>query len=128
MLIEIWDEIHRGLERKKTSVNLMAVDFEKAFNRMDHGECLESLGELGASPGSLALVQAFLHGRHMSVNSCMSAPKLVAGGSPQGSILGGYLFGATINSMLCTTIEAGETPPPPALTLTRPRSTTRIFT
>ena len=70
------------------AANLISVDFEKAFNRMDHLQCLYALNDLGAS---------FLSGRLISVKVRDSYSKLrtVPGGSPQGSILGNFLFCAT---------------------------------
>ena len=41
-LVKMWDEIMNGLEQDKAAVNLMAVDFSKAFNRLDHRACLNS--------------------------------------------------------------------------------------
>ena len=102
MLIETWDEIHRGLEAGATAMNIMAVDYEKAFNRLDHGKCLDALRELGGQEGYIALVNAFLFDRKMTVKigSDYSDPLPVNGGSPQGSILGCFLFCATINKLL----------------------------
>ena len=101
LLIETWDEIHKGLERGATAVNLMAVDYQKAFNRLDHTKCLEALGELGGKKEYIALVNAFLCGRTMSIKigEAYSDPRTVNGGAPQGSILGCFLFCATINKL-----------------------------
>ena len=113
MLIETWEEILKSLEQKDTAVNLMAIDFEKAFNRMDHGICVETLKEMGAKVHTTSLVQAFLHGRVMSVkiNDTFSPPLPVSGGAPQGSILGPFLFCASINKLL--NVEIGDKAPPP---------------
>ena len=102
MLIETWDEIHRGLEEGATAVNIMAVDYEKAFNRLDHGKCLSSLRELGGKEIYIDLVHAFLYNRKMTVKvgNDFSDPKVVTGGAPQGSISGCFLFCATIDKLL----------------------------
>ena len=107
MLIEIWDQIQRSLEDEDAAVNVMAVDFEKAFNRMDHNACISALRSLGGSPMDVGLVGAFLHNRHMSVriNDTHSLPKHVPGGAPQGSILACFLFCATIESLLTSETE-----------------------
>ena len=67
----------------------MSIDFEKAFNRMDHGKCLEALGKLGASEEVVKWTASFLYNRKMSVKirQARSKPRIVPGGSPQGSIL-----------------------------------------
>ena len=73
---------------------VLGIDYEKAFNRMDQGVCLEELGRLGASAGSLSLVRAFLEGRRMtiSIDGHTADPVPILGGSPQGSVLGCLLY------------------------------------
>ena len=99
LLIETWDEIHRNLERGSTAVNIMAVDYQKAFNRLDHTKCIKALEDLGGRPEYIALVNAFLYNRKMTVKISNTYSKLrqVNGGAPQGSILGCFLFCAAIN-------------------------------
>ena len=99
-LVETWHQILSSNDDNRAGTNLVSIDFEKAFNRMDHGQCLEDLRAKGASPGPLAMVNAFLYGRRMTVrigNEC-SEPRTVPGGSPQGSILANFLFCVTVNS------------------------------
>ena len=99
-LIKTWDDILSSLEEPDSAVSLISIDFEKAFNRLDHTRCLEALVDLGADMTVVDWVAAFLHGRQMSVkvNKARSAPRTVPGGSPQGSILGNFLFCATTNA------------------------------
>ena len=67
MLIDIWDKVLDSMEGGETAAVLLGIDYEKAFNRMEHSKCLEQLETLRASAGSLALVRAFLEDRRMSV-------------------------------------------------------------
>ena len=62
---------------------------------------LKFISRTFGTPDTLGLVNAFLVGRKMSVKigSTYSEPQLVPGGSPQGSILGNYLFCATTNHL-----------------------------
>ena len=100
-LIETWDNILRSLEDNRAAVSLVSIDFEKAFNRVCHHQCLAAARKMGADEATVAMLRAFLTGRTMSVrvNSTFSTPKLVCGGSPQGSILGNYLFCMITNQL-----------------------------
>ena len=102
LLIEIWDVIHRSLEDSEASINIAAIDFHKAFNRMCHFSCIDALVQLGAKAHTVGKVSAFLHGRSMSVKigNHVSSSRQVNGGAPQGSLLACFLFCATINNML----------------------------
>ena len=102
-LIGTWQSILEPLEDQRAAVTLLSIDFEKAYNRMNHNACgcVTALDSLGASQATTGLVRAFLYGRTMSVKigQARSNPRTVPGGSPQGSILGNYLFCATTNSL-----------------------------
>ena len=101
-LIGTWQSVLETLEDPRAAASVLSIDFEKAFNRMCHHECLRAISSLGASEGTTGLVHAFLYQRQMSVKigDTFSDPRIVAGGSPQGSILGNYLFCATTESLL----------------------------
>ena len=66
-LIDTWNDILTGLEDPSACVNLMSIDFCKAFNTMCHWNCLESLLELGATESQSLMVAAFLRNRVMTV-------------------------------------------------------------
>ena len=97
MLIEIWEKVMEALDGGKNAAILLGVDYEKAFNRMEHAICLERLRLLGASEGSVALVRAFLQDRSMTITICdhQAAPIKIVRGSPQGSVLGCLLYCVT---------------------------------
>ena len=100
-LIETWDEILRGLEDNRAAVALSSIDFEEAFNRVCHHQCLKAAEEMGASRDTLAMIHAFLTARTMclKINRKKSEPKSVAGGSSQGSLLDNFLFCIVINQL-----------------------------
>ena len=89
-----------------------SIDYSKAFNRMSFQKCLEALTRNGASNEVLRLVAAFLTDRTMSVKvgEAMSKPREVHGGCPQGSILGVFLFNATVDDLEsgCEDLEQEE--------------------
>ena len=93
LLVDLLEGIMNPLDRGNASV-LLALDFEKAFNRLNHKECLAQLRKLGASPQTVDLIRSFLTNRHMRVRvgTILSSPRLLKGGSPQGSILGCLLY------------------------------------
>lgn len=93
MLVDLWEKIMATFEGGDKAV-LLGVDYEKAFNRMDHNVCLKQLERLGASDGSRSLVRAFLEGRRMTIriDEHRPDPRLITRGSPQGSVLGCLLY------------------------------------
>ena len=93
LLVDLYDDILRPLDDGNPSV-VLGIDYQKAFNRLNHHECLKQLELLGASESSLALVRSFLTGRKMRVRagSVLSSLRPLCGGSPQGSILGCLLY------------------------------------
>ena len=88
-----------ALEDNKNAVSLVSIDFSKAFNRMDHGLCLKAFAHKGTSREAMTMIAAFLHRRTMriKVGTVFSAPRIVNGGSPQGTKLGNFLFTMTID-------------------------------
>ena len=97
LLIELRDKILESLDTGKHAACLLGIDFEKVFNRMEHSTCVSQLQLLGASPGSLGLVRAFLSNRVMTIKlagrNC--GERKISQGSPQGSVLGSTLYCAT---------------------------------
>ena len=109
-LIDTWQEILSNLEDPDAACSLMSIDFEKAFNRMSHQACIQTLEAKGVSPATTAMVHCFLFERTMSVKigDSFSCPRKVPGGSPQGSILGNFLFCITTDSLSDTGSVAQE--------------------
>ena len=100
-LIQSWNNILNGLEDNRGSVNLITIDFSKAFNRMSHQECIQAFFRKGASNQTLNLIAAFLSGRRMAVkiNQKYSSQRAIKGGSPQGCVSANALFCATIENL-----------------------------
>ena len=115
----MWDSILTGLEDDRAAATLMSVDFSKAFNRMEHQECLKALARKGCSYQTLLMIYHFLSGRKMCIKNGykMSKPRNITGGSPQGTKLGNVLFCITVEDIEmdrseCATVEATNTVEP----------------
>ena len=112
LLVDLLDRVLRPLDEGDPSV-VVCVDFEKAFNRLDHAVCLNELRRLGASDHSLQLVRSFLTGRTMRarIGDFLSEEKKLNGGSPQGSILGCLLYCVATQQIDATLLQ--RAPPRP---------------
>ena len=93
LLVDLHDKILAPLD-KGNPVIVLGIDYEKAFSRLNHHECISQLEKLGASAASIALVKSFLTDRQLraKVGGIISHCKSLCGGSPQGSILGCLLY------------------------------------
>ena len=80
LLVSFWQNILQDLEDCRAGTLLTAIDYAKAFNRMQYQECLNSLARHGSSKELIALVATFLSGRRMSVRvgNIWSEPKPVS--------------------------------------------------
>ena len=75
------------------------VDFEKAFNRIDHNLLIVKLSDMGVPGWLLKVVMGFLTNRRMIIRykGKTSSIKRLPGGGPQGTLLGLFLFLILIN-------------------------------
>ena len=101
LLVEMWQKILENAEDYRAGTVITSIDYSKAFNRMGFQQCLRALAKNGASTPIIEIIATFLTGRKMSVKvgNVLSDPRDVNGGCPQGSILGVFLFNATIDDL-----------------------------
>ena len=101
LLIEVLSDITTAMEDNRAGVVLSALDFSKAFNRLEHQQCLRAFERKGAPSEIIRLLGSFLSGRQMTVRVGEARSRLlpVNAGAPQGSVLGCYLFNIGIDDL-----------------------------
>ena len=101
LLAELLTKTMEQLDDNRAAVNLISLDFQKAFNRMDHAVCLRALASRGASNQTLAVVASFLSNRSMKIKlgEAFSTSRQTPGGAPQGTKAGNFLFCASVDGI-----------------------------
>ena len=97
-LLSSYYTIYKSLDNR-APIDLISIDFSKAFDRVDFNVLLLELSKFGLSPTFLRAINQLLINRYQTVTirGRSSTPLSISSGMPQGSVLSPLLFNVYLN-------------------------------
>ena len=101
--IEILNRLTENYD-ENTQLDMIYLDFSKAFDRVSHPKLLHVLHNFKLTPTLVNWIKDYLTNRKQAtvVDNCMSDFKYISSGVPQGSVLGPLMFLMYIDDLLKT--------------------------
>ena len=106
-LVDMLHNVISGIEKPSNYATLVAVDFTKAFDRINHNVAVNNIISSGVRPSIIPTISSFLAHRTQCVKhkGQLSSLEKITCGVPQGTKLGPGIFTVMVNDAADTTSD-----------------------